>query len=253
MGTGRCLCGNVAYCTSTAAGSTLHCHCSMCRKHHGTSFGTERRFCRTCGSKTPAPAPGGSWFLPMGNLDGASHGPAMHIFAASKAPWYEITDDLPVHAAYPPGVDAPPVERTLLAARTVGAIGGSCLCGDVAFEYESEPLFMMNCHCSRCRLGRSAAHATNLFVAAEQFRWVSGEDGVTVYDLPGAARFGIDFCANCGSCVPRVSKGTGRMVIPAGTLDADPGVRPAGHIFVASKAPWFAISDGGPQFAAAAP
>jgi hypothetical protein len=28
----------------------------------------------------------------------------MHIFVGSKARWYEIPDDLPQHAEYPPGV-----------------------------------------------------------------------------------------------------------------------------------------------------
>jgi hypothetical protein len=38
------------------------------------------------------------------------------------------------------------------------------------------------------------------------------------------------------------------MTVRAGTLDSDPGVRPAGHIWVSEKAPWFEIADGLPQF-----
>jgi hypothetical protein len=38
------------------------------------------------------------------------------------------------------------------------------------------------------------------------------------------------------------------VVAPAGALDTDPGVRPFAHIFVASKAPWFEITDAIPQF-----
>ena len=34
-----------------------------------------------------------------------------------------------------------------------------------------------------------------------------------------------------------------------GVLDDDPGVRPAMHIFVGSKAPWLEIADGLPQHA----
>ncbi|AFP30847.1 hypothetical protein MRBBS_1910 [Marinobacter sp. BSs20148] len=34
-----------------------------------------------------------------------------------------------------------------------------------------------------------------------------------------------------------------------GTLDNDPGVRASRHVFVGSKAPWFEITDGLPQFA----
>jgi hypothetical protein len=40
-----------------------------------------------------------------------------------------------------------------------------------------------------------------------------------------------------------------RVWVAAGTLDSDPGVRADAHIYVASKAPWFEISDGVAQFA----
>jgi hypothetical protein len=38
----------------------------------------------------------------MGTLvDDPGITPSMHIFVASKAPWYEITDNLPQHANLP--------------------------------------------------------------------------------------------------------------------------------------------------------
>jgi hypothetical protein len=43
------------------------------------------------------------------------------------------------------------------------------------------------------------------------------------------------------------------VVVPLGSLDDDPGVRPREHIFVASKAPWFEIVDALPQYAEAVP
>jgi hypothetical protein len=33
-----------------------------------------------------------------------------------------------------------------------------------------------------------------------------------------------------------------------GTLVDDPSIRPTAHIFVGSKAPWFTIADGLPQY-----
>jgi hypothetical protein len=38
-----------------------------------------------------------------------------------------------------------------------------------------------------------------------------------------------------------------------GTLDDDPGIRPTFHVFVASKAVWFEITDRLPQFEAFPP
>ena len=38
------------------------------------------------------------------------------------------------------------------------------------------------------------------------------------------------------------------VIVPAGTLDDDPGIRPIVHIHTASKAIWFEITDTLPQF-----
>jgi hypothetical protein len=173
---------------------------------------------------------------------------AFYFYLGGKVPWYEPPEGAPhlyevVHPEYrDPGLDD--LERPC----TEGKICGSCLCGDVAFE-ATNPLFMMNCHCSRCRLSRASAHATNLFVANEDFEWRSGSEKVVNYELPDAERFGAAFCQRCGSLVPRRTKTNGERVnIPAGCLDSDPGIIPAGHIYVGSKAPWFEITDALPQW-----
>jgi hypothetical protein len=48
--------------------------------------------------------------------------------------------------------------------------------------------------------------------------------------------------------VPRVVESTGYVVVPCGGLDGSPGRMPRGHIFTGSKAPWFEIADGRPQW-----
>ena len=43
----------------------------------------------------------GAWCVAMGSLaDEPSIRPTEHIFVGSKAPWYEITDDLPQNDEY---------------------------------------------------------------------------------------------------------------------------------------------------------
>jgi hypothetical protein len=187
-------------------------------------------------------------FAAAGNLSGElGMKPESHIFVGSKAPWYTITDQLPQHEGYPPELSASAIERPVVEVKP-GFVLGSCLCGDVAFEIEGAPLRAFNCHCSRCRRGRSAAHATNLFYAAEGFRWTRGAENVAQYRVPEAKRFSVAFCRRCGGALPVESTALKGVVVPAGSLDTDPGMQPLAHVFVGSKAAWFDITDSLPQY-----
>jgi hypothetical protein len=130
---GSCLCRAVSY-EVDRLGSVVNCHCSMCRKATGAAFRTRaavsadafrwlsgedrvsryesspgefRTFCRVCGSTLPTffrdrPQEIG---LPLGTLDDDPGVRASaHVYATSKAPWFEITDELP---QFPAGVPGP--------------------------------------------------------------------------------------------------------------------------------------------------
>lgn len=132
MITGRCGCGTVRYEVAGELSEYCHCHCSICRRIHGAAFvtwGTVSRdefryvsgedhlkiysfsdradsiFCDTCGStvlvdfKTEVDR----LYITLGTVDGDVKCPApgCHQFAGSKAPWYEICDDLPQHDDWP--------------------------------------------------------------------------------------------------------------------------------------------------------
>jgi hypothetical protein len=280
MNEAGCLCGRVSWQLDSPLELMSHCHCSRCRKSHGTPFATyvagaadrfrlsgaehvvrwesspgfSRCFCGRCGSVAPSEAAfEGRVFMPAGNL-AADPGarPIAHIFVASRAPWYEIRDDLARFDGYPAGFEAPVVaDRPPL--DPPGAVRGSCLCGGVTFVVEGEPLRAVNCHCGRCRRARSAAHAANLFTTADGVRFTRGENHRGSYKIPEARFFMQVFCPTCGSPMPRIDRERGIAVVPMGSLDDDPGIRPQFHIFVGSKAPWFEITDDLPQHAEAAP
>ncbi len=214
----------------------------------------KRSFCGICGSVTPIEAPELEMvFVPAGSLEGAlGIRPQSHIFVGSKAPWWPITDGLPQHEKFPPPHEAPDVPRPSVAAKP-GSTHGGCLCGDVEFEFDGPPVVVMNCHCSRCRCSRGAAHATNAFVAADAFRFIGGTPRLIRFDLPGARVFGTTFCARCGSMAPRHIPAADRFLVPCGSLDSDPGLAPRAHIHVGSKAEWYEITDSLPQFAEGPP
>jgi hypothetical protein len=278
---GRCLCGAVHWSYDAPLTNMLYCHCSVCRKHHGTLFATfvvgplstfhwrsgtekigswqsspqERRsFCTVCGSKVPRVEHDTQRvFMPAGALEGElGIRPQMHLFVGSKPAWHSLRDGLPKHDAYPPDWRTPPVENPPRSGRE-GVVSGSCACGRMHFELDGRPLLMRHCHCGRCRHARGSAHATNVIYQIDTLRYTVGEELLVDFDLPGAQFFGTSFCSHCGGAMPRRSPARGWAVVPAGSLDTDPLIHPMAHQFVASKVPWFDITDGVPQFPEAPP
>lgn len=119
------------------------------------------------------------------------------------------------------------------------AVTGSCLCGAIRFEITPPSTAFRYCHCSRCQKVTGAAHAANLFLPQKQFKWLAGEQLARRFDLPGAKRFAVSFCTQCGTRVPHQITGTENILIPAGVLDAEPDLKPEGSIFWGSKAKWY--------------
>jgi hypothetical protein len=283
---GACLCGAVTFAIAPPYRWFAHCHCSLCRKHHGTLFGSgvgvahdrlewlsgaddvvhyrataafERPFCRHCGSTVPAVAHDARyWHVPAGLLDGSfSARPRSHIFVASKSSLLKIADALPKHAAYPPGIELPVVERRAVSAEP-GTIVGSCVCDGVAFSVAELPRRLVNCYCSLCRRRSGAAFTSTLPTGAGNLRWLRGEARIRHYALDALRRYASAFCADCGSPVPNVSAadpwkspkgGAPTVLLPAGAIDSELKPLPAVHLYVGSKAAWVAITDAWPQFA----
>jgi hypothetical protein len=129
---GSCLCGDVAWEASGPLDMMSHCHCSRCRKARAAAHASNlftandgvhftrgedllvsyklpeakfftQTFCRKCGSPMPRVNPARPFaVVPMGALDDdPGVRPQRHIFAASKAPWYDIPDGLPQDAEFP--------------------------------------------------------------------------------------------------------------------------------------------------------
>jgi hypothetical protein len=125
---GACECGAVRYRVRDEFLYAANCHCSRCRAATGTAFksfaGIERgkleitnghdvllivgeedanhTRCGVCGSLLfSVVGDGARVHVAMGSLvDAPSIRPTEHIFVGSKAPWFEITDDLPQREEY---------------------------------------------------------------------------------------------------------------------------------------------------------
>ncbi len=275
MSSGKCLCSSVSWQITGTPVEAYHCHCSMCRKAHGAAFGTYylmaakdfqwtsdretivdfvsspsvvRCFCGVCGSVVPQDSGDGELvYVPAGCHD---EGPGVnaHIFAGSKAPWHDISDNLACYDAQPEGNDLPAYPDKPLASATEGIVRGSCLCGVVEFQVSGPFKVVHNCHCSRCRQARSAAYTTNGFTHMDAVHFTKGEQHQASYKLPTARFFTHSFCDICGSGLPRIDSKRKIAVIPMGVLDDDPKTRPVDNIFVGNKAAWVEICDDLPAF-----
>jgi hypothetical protein len=123
---------------------------------------------------------------------------------------------------------------------------GSFACSGIQYELLDRFAIANHCHCSICRKVHGAAFGTFGHAKAEAFRWIKGEDLLTAYrSSEGNVR---NFCRVCGSNMPSVFPEMNYVRVPLGTLDDNPQIKPAAHLYVKSKVPWFEIADSLPQY-----
>jgi len=120
-------------------------------------------------------------------------------------------------------------------------VKGSCLCKRVQYELDLPFDSFVHCHCSRCRKASGTAHATTEVVRPQAFRWIAGERDLLRYDLPEARSFATSFCRHCGAPMPHATRSGREVIVPAGSLDDDPGCQPDRHVEFASRASWFSF------------
>ncbi len=129
-------------------------------------------------------------------------------------------------------------------------VSGSCLCGAVKYEVSGETLRFSQCHCKRCRKATGTGHATNLLLTpVSGITWIQGEELLRRYKVPEAERFYNCFCSHCGGPMPRTIPEINAVLIPAGSLDTEPPIKPEHHIFWDSRADWSCAENGLPVYA----
>jgi len=117
-------------------------------------------------------------------------------------------------------------------------LSGGCACGDIRYECEADPVFMLNCHCRDCQKANGGAFAAILAVpeAAVQMR---GEP--RYYAVVGGSGNPVHrgFCQTCGSQVTiKIGRRPDVLGLQAGCLD-DPSVyRPTKDLFTSSAQAW---------------
>jgi hypothetical protein len=121
---------------------------------------------------------------------------------------------------------------------------GGCLCGGVRYEIDQPLVSASYCHCTRCQRRTGTGASAQARVAPGSFRVVAGEELVSEW-VPPDDGFAKCFCSACGSALWSRHPTNGAMSVRLGTFDADPGIQPQWHQFVAYAAAWEPLPDDG--------
>lgn len=141
----------------------------------------------------------------------------------------------------------PPRKRSFVGVADMRVLNGKCPCGATAYEVHDDFRYSFNCHCSNCRRATGAAFKSFAGIARDEFRVSRGIDQMLIYGEPSAHDA---HCGICGSLLYSLVRNATFVHVTLGTLVDAPSIRPSAHIFVGSKAPWFTITDGLPQYQA---
>ena len=123
----------------------------------------------------------------------------------------------------------------------------TCLCGGIRIAVSGKVGPLVYCHCSRCQKSNGSAFSANVNVRRKYWHLTDGANLIREFESsPGVYRA---FCSTCGSPIySRWDSQPEMFRLRLGLVDEDPGRRCLAHFWVASKAPWFEITDSLPQF-----
>ncbi len=265
MAQSSCLCGAVRIEALADLKAATICHCSMCRRWHGTpgayipglkeswhvlgekhvkwhptSERAECGFCEECGNKLLWREKTGEGMDCLFGLFDPFPGLSVkaHIWVDFKGDYYTIGDGLPCYAQSMKGgkeIKEPPLSPLI----RQDTHNGRCLCGSIKYRVVGGMRDILTCHCKTCRRwqGYFAAYSSAPLRNIE----VDGIQSLRWYRSSDEAKRG--FCGQCGSSMFWAPTAEERWSIAAGTLDQPTGLRNALHIFVESKGN-YSIADG---------
>jgi len=115
---------------------------------------------------------------------------------------------------------------------------GRCLCGEINYSVDAEPVFAGNCHCKDCQRSSGSAYIPAI-VFHEKDVAVSGKAKYFGIQADSGNQHERGFCPNCGSQLfARFSNMPGMLGIKAGTLNDSSKYSPMLDFYVGSAASW---------------
>lgn len=126
---------------------------------------------------------------------------------------------------------------------------GGCLCGAVRYESSGDAMGTSVCHCTHCQKVSGSAFSVNVLVPRAGLTY-SGDSLASYTDTAESGRqLARKFCGKCGSSIASEPEAMPTVtVLKAGTLDDRSGLKPATHIWCASRQPWVEVPEGIDRF-----
>ena len=263
---GHCMCGAVIWRHEGKTTRNLNCHCNECRRGVSGAFSavlglrtegfeiegpwadykyspeSSRAFCPVCGTRI--------WFrsdlwpdevfVNVGALDEPSDLlPDQHVLYAERVPWVHLEDDIPKSEGFQQDTDTNQPDRAPIAIPDA-ALSGRCLCGEVTWQTDADPLWTGHCHCDSCRRATGAPFASFLCVPADSVTW-TGEQTEFVSSQGRVTR---RFCNTCGTHTSyETTDRPNDIDLYAASLNDPARFKPNYHFHNDERLPWLRLDE----------
>ncbi len=125
---------------------------------------------------------------------------------------------------------------------------GSCLCGQITFSFDADPIGMGQCHCRDCQKVAGGAPGHVVLVPKDSLS-VNGETKSITVQAASGNEVARVFCPNCGTHL-WFDGGDALPFYPlkVGTLDDPSAYKPGAVLWTSSAQPWHIIPDDAAHF-----
>ncbi len=126
---------------------------------------------------------------------------------------------------------------------------GGCLCGEIRYECQGEPVVSFICHCTDCQQFTGSVFAAVVIFRKESFRILSGTPTKFAVTAESGKKVEREFCSKCGASLFEVlEKRPDFIAVAAGSFDDKAAFKPARHIWTKSQVATIQVNDDLPKF-----
>lgn len=127
-------------------------------------------------------------------------------------------------------------------------LSGGCLCGEIKYEGDADPVLAGHCQCTDCQKISGGGHASNIGVPKGSLK-IKGE--LHFHQSPAASGNMVKrgFCPNCGCHIYAENSGMPQFeFLRAGSLDNLELFKPGMIVYTSSAASWDHVDSTLPSF-----